>query len=102
MALHTERHPEYVEGCFQCKLANVQLGGFPSGPTVTERRWDKDMASYKALRKDGLQPPSVDGASRLETASTQFEIEYGSVATKEELPKVKEGLDRARDLGLSA
>jgi hypothetical protein len=31
-----------------------------------EARWVRDMAAYKALRKDGLQPPKIDGAAALQ------------------------------------
>ena len=38
----------------------------------------KDVAAYKRLRKDGLQPKSTKGAARLEqTASSRWEVETG-------------------------
>lgn len=44
----------------------------------TEARWDKDMPAYKRLRRDGLQPPSVDGAAAIERhAITEAEVEAG-------------------------
>lgn len=101
VSLHSERHPTYVDGCWQCRIASVQVGGFPSPPSLTERRWDRDMAAYKALRKDGLQPPAIDGATKLQDAGSQFEVEWGKTFDKQEQAKVKEGLKMAEDLGIS-
>lgn len=42
----------------------------------TERRWSKDFAAYRRLRKDGLRPRSSDGAAMLEAqADSAAEIE---------------------------
>jgi hypothetical protein len=75
---HRERHPGLdVPGCFGCKVAHVSV---PASATpsrragashaawvnATERRWDKDMAAYKRLVGDGLQPPKIDGCAVLE------------------------------------
>ena len=37
---------------------------------ATEKRWEKDMKSYKALRADGLQPKQIDGCSVVEANAT--------------------------------
>lgn len=43
-----------------------------------EERWDVDMAAYYRLRKEGLQPRSVDGAREVERdAKHPLEIEMG-------------------------
>ena len=43
-----------------------------------EKRWNRDMPAYKRLRKNGLQPKSVDGAAKLESqATTKQQIETG-------------------------
>lgn len=86
--LHNELHPEYVEGCRQCKWASVGL--MPSAtPTRTggakaneinqrERRWSKDMDAYRRLRNDGEQPNQIDGAHKVEQgAETRAELESG-------------------------
>ena len=100
VANHRETHPTDVPGCFGCKVLGVNIGGFPTAPTMTERRWEKDMAAYKAIRKQGLQPPQIDGSAKLENASDAFEIEYGTVVPKDEMPRVKESLQIARDIRL--
>ena len=41
----------------------------------------KDLEAYKRLRKQGLQPPSVDGSARLESeAVSKVEIQTGVVS----------------------
>jgi hypothetical protein len=74
------------ENCFGCKAANV---GFASSamptrkPQVVERKeWEKttvkDLAAYKRLRQDGLQPKATKGAAELESrAASKWEAETG-------------------------
>lgn len=45
-----------------------------------ERQLDRDLDAYKALRRDGLQPPQIDGAARL-TAEARCE-EHVTLGTK--------------------
>lgn len=59
----------------------------------TDARWDADMKSYKAMRRNGIQPPRIDDCAALETrANDQFEVEMGKIVPKEVKPQVKEGL----------
>lgn len=45
-----------------------------------EKRWEKDMPAYKALRAQGLQPPRIDGSANLmANAETRFEVESGQI-----------------------
>jgi hypothetical protein len=40
------------------------------------KKFDADMDAYSRLRKDGLQPPRVDGSAELEKrANTREEVE---------------------------
>lgn len=79
MIKHQEKHPNLdVEGCFGCKVAGVSFGAnasTTSGAKVAEinqraKNWDKDMPAYKRLRRDGLQPKSIDGAAAIEARAT--------------------------------
>jgi len=86
---HRETHPNLdVDGCFGCKIAHVAVSSdaMPNRKNrshqinETERRWDKDMAAYKRLRNDGLQPKKIDGAAKVEArAKTEFQVESGHV-----------------------
>jgi hypothetical protein len=47
-----------------------------------EARWHQDMPAYKRLRKNGVQPKSIDGAARIEAhANEQIEVETGLLRT---------------------
>lgn len=65
MTLHQVRtHPEPVEGCFGCKIANINFNGcFPSrsngagrGDATLQKKWDKELDRYEDVRKQGIQP----------------------------------------------
>ena len=75
-------HPE---NCFGCTAATVS-GAASSMPTRSEAAsiekntaiMHKDVAAYKRLRKDGVQPKSVKGAASLEKrAASKWEVETG-------------------------
>ena len=98
--IHRKTHPEYVEGCFGCKLATVNLapsatpsragGAFAAENVAKEKRWQTDHAAYRRLVKNGLQPKVLDGAAELEKrATTEVEVEHGLGAPSllAELPK---------------
>lgn len=59
----------------------------------TEKRWDKDMAAYKRLRREGHQPKTLDGAAELEAcANSRLEIRRGRLYDNQAL---KEAADQA-------
>lgn len=82
--IHRKRHPEFVEGCWACRISSVQVSpsATPSRSTeaaelvAKEKRWNADMAAYKALREQGLQPKRIDGSAALQAgATTRYEVE---------------------------
>jgi len=85
---HNDHLGEFVEGCFVCKVSTIAFGS-GTAPTrrpgaesveAREKRWNKDMPAYKALRAQGLQPPHIDGSAELMAkAETRFEVESGQV-----------------------
>lgn len=84
---HRETHPDLdVEGCFGCRVANIHTGtnstttrgNQVSATNRTERNWQVDMPAYKRLRREGLQPRSIDGAAKLEKrAEHKWQVETG-------------------------
>jgi uncharacterized membrane protein len=45
-----------------------------------QKTLDKDRAAYKRLRRDGMQPPRIDGCAHLEKeAVTTLEVQTGVV-----------------------
>jgi len=74
-----------IPNCFGCKVASVAFAG-SAMPTRSEagtveretRKMHSDVAAYRRLRKNGLQPKSVKGAALLEkTSDSKWEIETG-------------------------
>lgn len=65
MSIHQrEVHPEYVDGCFMCKVSNVQMntGDARSGLIDngwTKKSWQGELDAYKSARAQGIQPDST-------------------------------------------
>ena len=83
MALHRiVTHPEYVEGCFGCKISILQLStGDARGDVIasgtTQKKWDSELEAYRSARAQGIQPNGTrrkqieaahDASERLGTA----------------------------------
>ena len=67
---------------------------------ATESGWDRDMPAYKRLRREGHQPPSVDGCADLEArARSPFEIETGLRFGHMDRTLVEESTQAARESG---
>jgi hypothetical protein len=63
MSLHRQQtHPEFVEGCFGCKVGTLQLnaGDAAGNKMVTKKKWEAELNAYSAARAQGIQP---DGTS---------------------------------------
>lgn len=44
---------------------------------VREKRWHRDMDAYKRLRKDGIQPPQIDGSALRERQGQDiYDVEH--------------------------
>ena len=59
MSLHQKQtHPEYVEGCFGCKISTLELGtgDARSGVSMSKTKWDAELKAYKSAREQGIQP----------------------------------------------
>lgn len=53
---------------------------------VQEKSEAADMAAYKRLRADGVQPNAIEGSAALERdASTRLEVEHGHVVRNDRL-----------------
>lgn len=59
MSLHQRtKHPEFVEGCFGCKIATLELGTGDAGrpESMSQKKWNKELDAYASARKQGIQP----------------------------------------------
>ena len=52
------KHPEFVEGCFGCKIATLELGTGDAGrpESMSQKKWNKELNLYKSARDQGIQP----------------------------------------------
>lgn len=110
MSLHRRRvHPEFVDGCFGCKVSSLQLAtASTNDEQVRQRQFQEkfaaefhngDREAYRRLRLNGLQPPRIAGSAELERhAETRFEVESGMVATDRR--HFNDVMSAAEDVGL--
>ncbi len=59
MSLHRkQKHPEFVEGCFGCKISTIEMGvgDANSKVSMSTSKWDAELKAYKDARAQGIQP----------------------------------------------
>jgi len=51
-------HNSYVEGCFACKISTLELNTGDAGraDSMSQKKWDKELQSYRDARAQGIQP----------------------------------------------
>jgi hypothetical protein len=62
MSLHRQRtHIEPVEGCFGCKVGDLQLsvGEARNDGVMTAKQHDKELGSYYSAIRQGIEPVST-------------------------------------------
>lgn len=65
MTLHQiQTHPDYVEGCFGCKIATLELsvGDADSRRERPQKAFNNEIDAYKAARAQGIQPAGTSMA----------------------------------------
>jgi hypothetical protein len=65
MNLHQRQtHPEYIEGCFGCKVTTLELGVGDSNSKVemSTSKWDAELNAYRNARAQGIQPTGTSMA----------------------------------------
>lgn len=63
MNLHRKTHPEYVEGCFGCKVSTLKVGycGQGNQDLTRQKKWDAELDLYASAVNSGIQPESTKG-----------------------------------------
>lgn len=81
-----------LEGDRLLLMPAIAAAAMPNkGAEVTEivdrgKRWERDHAAYRRLRKEGLRPRHIDGAAENETrAATRLELESGHMLDKRDV-----------------
>ena len=83
MSLHQDRtHPEFVEGCFGCKISTLELspGDAHSRAAMPKRKWEGELKRYKEARRQGIQPAgtTMDKIIAAEKASENLGRAYNA------------------------
>jgi hypothetical protein len=77
---HHETHPEYVEGCFGCKLTTIAMFDVETGDgrgttpqRMSARKIARDVEAYAGARKSGLRPETStrEGVEKAEKRAEQ-------------------------------
>ena len=88
MNLHQLRdHPEYVEGCFGCKIGTLQTstGDANSVKTMANKKWDGELQAYRDARAQGNQPGGT--SKRAVEASLKASETLGKAYDGNTMPK---------------
>jgi hypothetical protein len=57
MGLHQRQtHPEYVEGCFGCKIQLLELSTGDAKRDISDKKWVGELNAYREARAQGIQP----------------------------------------------
>lgn len=73
MNLHQiQTHPDYVDGCFGCKVSTLKVGycGQGNQDYTAQGKWDKELDLYASAVKQGIQPDTTN------TRSTQAALDW--------------------------
>jgi hypothetical protein len=88
MNLHQLRdHPEYVEGCFGCKIGTLQTstGDANSVKAMATKKWDGELQAYRDARSQGIQPGGT--SKRAVEASLKASETLGKAYDGNTMPK---------------
>ena len=57
MNIHQRQmHPEYVEGCFGCKIGTLEMGTGDAGRDIPDKKWNSELQAYRDAKAQGIQP----------------------------------------------
>jgi hypothetical protein len=66
-----------------------------------EKQLGKDLAAYKSLRQQGIQPKCIDGSADLATrATTSYEIESGRILPTQMAERVERTSTELKEAGV--
>ena len=85
MAYHWQDHPTEVEGCFGCKVMNLQVNAGDAKRDIPDKKWTAELNEYRKARDEGLRPAGSTYA-HIEQARTASEI-LGTAYNAETMPK---------------
>lgn len=89
MNLHKiQKHPEYVEGCFGCKIGTLELGTGDASRDIADKKWTSELNEYRKARAEGIQPAGTT-RRHVEEARKASET-LGKAYDADSMPKTKD------------
>jgi hypothetical protein len=89
MNLHRmQKHPEYVEGCFGCKVGTLELNSGDATRDIPDKKWNSELQAYRDARAQGIQP-SGTRMNDIEAAHKASET-LGRAYDADSMPKAKD------------
>ena len=89
MNIHQRQtHPEYVEGCFGCKIGTLELGTGDTTRDVSEKKWSSELNAYADARAQGMQPAGTS-MHQIQAAYAASET-LGKAYNANVMPKTKD------------
>jgi hypothetical protein len=89
MNLHRiQTHPEYIEGCFGCKVGTLELGTGDAGRDIPDKKWNSELGAYREAREQGIQPAGTR-MKDIEEAHKASE-NLGQAYDADSMPKAKD------------
>jgi hypothetical protein len=86
--LHKEQvHPEYIEGCFGCKVWTLELNSGDATRDIPDKKWNSELQAYRDARAQGIQP-SGTRMNDIEAAHQASE-KMGRAYNSETMPKAQ-------------
>lgn len=82
------------------KLLSIAVKKYSNARDKDEKQLSKDLDAYQRIRRQGIQPRTIDGSAELEgRANNRLEMEMGHLfPSKDEWAKAKEGMARAEEI----
>lgn len=96
-----QKHPEYVEGCFGCKIGTLELGTGDASRDISDKKWTYELNAYKDATSQGMKPAgtTMKDIRAAHTASEILNQPYDS----EKMPKAaninKKSVEVMREIG---
>lgn len=79
-------HTDYIDGCFGCKIRTLELGAGDAGRAehMSAKKWDGELAAYRAARAEGIQPAGTTMKAINEAKAASDKL--GSAFNAESMP----------------
>jgi hypothetical protein len=82
-----QKHPEYVEGCFGCKIGTLELGTGDASRDIPDKKWNSELQAYRDARAQGIQPAGTTMRDIQEAHKASETL--GKAYNAESMPKTK-------------